>query len=254
MKVDYDPLAKDYQQFRIPDPRIQTAIWNHLGDSQRVLNVGAGIGSYEPRHCEVVAIEPSRQMLAQRSNSNAQLVNGCAEQLPFRDNTFDLSMALLTIHHWRDIRQGLMEMLRVTRNKIIIFTWIGYHSDFWLNDYIPEIKHIDDHLFPPLDELETVLGTCSVETVEIPHDCSDGFMCAYWRRPEAYLDSGIRKAISTFSRMGELKQPLAALNRDLDSEQWHKRYGHLLDKRSMDFGYRLVICNKSSHVMSSNGH
>jgi hypothetical protein len=70
---------------------------------------------------------------------------------------------------------------------------------------------VDNKLFPGLDKLERILGDLSVEIIEIPHNCYDGFMCAYWRRPEAYLDPKVRKAISTFSRVPDIKDSLAKL-------------------------------------------
>ena len=154
-------------------------------------------------------------------------------------------MAILTIHHWLDIRQGLNEMLRVTNGKIILFTWIGYGDDFWLEDYISAIRGIDAEIFPTLQELEEMLGSITVETIEIPHDCTDGFMCAYWCRPKAYLDAEVRKAISTFSRISDIQDGLQNLEKDLHSGKWDREYGHLLAKQSMDFGYRVVVRDKT---------
>jgi hypothetical protein len=34
-------------------------------------------------------------------------------------------MGILTMHHWTDIAAGLKKMLRVTKNKIVLFTRIG---------------------------------------------------------------------------------------------------------------------------------
>ena len=39
-----------------------------------------------------------------------------------------------------------------------------------------------------LDRLLEALGGGRIEPVPIPHDCRDGFLHAYWRRPRAYLD------------------------------------------------------------------
>ncbi|THB80221.1 MAG: methyltransferase domain-containing protein [Desulfobacteraceae bacterium] len=153
-----------------------------------------------------------------------------AESLPFRDNVFDISMGILTIHHWSDITSGLKEMVRVSRNKIILFTWIGYGNNFWLENYIPEITGVDYELFPTLEELDQILGGISVETIEIPYDCSDGFMCAYWQRPEAYLDPKIRKAISTFSRLPNIQDRLDRLQHEIYSGAWRKKHNHLLKK------------------------
>ena len=180
MTVNYEKLAEQYKRFRTPDPRIASVIWAHLENPKNVLNVGAGIGSYGPDNYQVVAVEPSEKMIAMRGLSAAHVVRGSAESLPFNDNTFDVSMALLTIHHWSDISRGLSEMLRVTTEKVILFTWIGYGNDFWLEEYIPEICGIDKALFPTLMEMEKMIGPITVETVEIPYNCTDGFMCAYY--------------------------------------------------------------------------
>jgi SAM-dependent methyltransferase len=245
MHVDYNQLAKQYKNYRMPDHRIARRIQYHLQNVQCILNVGAGIGSYEPENCEVVAIEPSFEMISKRNNSKALLVQGIAEKLPFKNNIFDCSMAILTMHHWSNVISGLKEMIRVTKYKIVLFTWIGYSNNFWLENYIPEIIGIDIKLFPTINELKQILGNVIVETVEIPYDCTDGFMCAYWRRPEIYLDSNARKAISTFSRIPEIQERLNKLREDIESGIWYKKYSHLLEKESIDLGYRLVISEKN---------
>jgi SAM-dependent methyltransferase len=244
MSVDYDQLASQYERFRKPDPRIAKRIHFHLRGARQILNVGAGMGSYEPNGCEVVAVEPVRKMISGRRNAKALLVQGAAEALPFKDGSFDCSMGILTMHHWSDITAGLREMRRVTRGGIVLFTWTGYGGSFWLEEYIPEIKGIDEALFPTLEDLDRMLGGISVETVEIPHDCTDGFMCAYWRRPDMYLDPDRRRAISTFSRISEVKGRLDRLREDIESGVWRGKYGRLLEKESMDLGYRLVVSRK----------
>ena len=90
MSVDYDQLSESYRSYRKPDPRIAERIQFHIKDAQRVLNVGAGTGSYEPEDCDIVAIEPSHEMISQRKSSKAALIRGVAEDLPFRDNVFDI--------------------------------------------------------------------------------------------------------------------------------------------------------------------
>ncbi len=241
MSVDYNQLSKQYKNYRRPDTRILRQIQYYLQNAQCILNVGAGIGSYEPVDSKVVAIEPSFEMISKRDNSKALLVQAIAEKLPFKNNIFDCSMAILTIHHWSNAISGLKEMIRVTKYKIVLFTWIGYGNNFWLENYIPEIIGIDIKLFPTIDELKRILGNVIVEIVEIPYDCTDGFMCAYWRRPEMYLDPNVRKAISTFSRIPENPEGLNKLRKDIESGEWYNKYSYLLDKETIDLGYRLVI-------------
>ena len=246
MYINYDQLTEQYRNHRKPDSRIAARINSHTKGAKQVLNVGSGIGSYEPENCYIVSVEPSREMNTQRKNSNAVLIQGVAENLPFRENAFDISMAILTIHHWSDIESGLKEMVRVSRKRLILFTWIGYGNDFWLENYIQEIRDVDYKLFPSLEKLEMILRNISVETIDIPYDCSDGFMGAYWRRPEAYLDPNVRRAISTFSRLPNIQESLDRLQDDIYSGAWSQKHGHLLEKESLDLGYRLVVCETSS--------
>lgn len=241
MRLDYDKLAAPYRIYRKPDPTIAARINAHVRGAQSVLNIGAGTGSYEPEDCKVVAIEPSYEMISARKTAKAALVQGFAEDLPFKDNAFALSMAILTVNHWSGVTPGIQEMLRVSRDKILIFTWIGYGGNFWLEEYIPEIRNFDEKQFPTMAALEQLLGNISVETIEIPHDCTDGFMGAYWRRPEAYLDPDARKAISTFSRISDYQEGIDRLQGDINSGVWNKRHSHLFEKQSLDLGYRLVV-------------
>ena len=208
---------------------------------QRILNLGAGIGAYEPADRDVVALEPSQVMISQRPAKGPPVVQGQAENLPFKDNAFDIAMAILTIHHWVDIEKGIHEALRVARKRIVLLTWIGFVEDFWLTDYLPQIKDVDEPLFPSIEQLEEILGAVRVLSIPIPHDCTDGFLCAYWRRPYFYLEKTARSAISTFSRIKDIGEGLQRLKKDLESGLWHKRYQYLLDKESMDFGYRIVV-------------
>ena len=246
MTVIYDALAVDYQAYRIPDQRISEKIDAQLENAGSILNVGAGTGSYEPTHCRVVALEPSQEMISKRSHGKAEAILGSAENIPFQDDEFDIAMGILTIHHWQNISRGLAEMKRVAKKKVVLLTWIDDSPRFWIQDYFPEMRDIDRQIFPTLAELESYLGKINVEVVEIPGDCTDGFMCAYWKRPAAYLDHRVRAAISTFSRMKNYEAGLAKLKIDLESGEWRSRYGKLLEASSLDLGYRLVVSERNA--------
>jgi len=241
MSATYDTIGVDYAKLRKPDPRIGVGVHTALGDARTVLNVGAGAGSYEPEDRLVTALEPSAEMISQRPVNAAPAIQGTAEDLPFDDNTFDAAMAVLTIHHWTDQAKGLQEMRRVTRGPIAILTYDPAFRDFWLLDYLPELAALDDEQMPKLAFYEEVLGPVEITPVPIPHDCTDGFLSAYWRRPRAYLDPRIRKAISSFWKIGDVSAALARLEADLASGVWNERYGQLLARETRDCGYRLVV-------------
>jgi hypothetical protein len=62
----YDRIGAGYATTRREDPRIVARIHAALSGAQTVVNVGAGAGSYEPRDRQVIAVEPSEVMAAQR--------------------------------------------------------------------------------------------------------------------------------------------------------------------------------------------
>lgn len=242
----YDVIGAGYAQFRRPDRRIAAGIREALGTSRRVLNIGAGAGSYEPADLEVVAVEPSRAMIDQRPEAMAPCVQAVAESLPFPNDSFDAAMALLTIHHWDRLATGLTEMNRVAVSRRIVLTWDQqvFESEFWLvRDYLAELGRRDRKTAVPVDHVAELIGAEVVVPVLVPHDCTDGFFGAYWRRPSLYLDHRVRSAISAFAlaEVEHYREGLDRLDADLRSGAWHRRYGDVLDAEALDLGYRLVV-------------
>jgi SAM-dependent methyltransferase len=223
----YDRIGVSYASTRRADPRIAAAIHDALGDARTVLNVGAGAGNYEPADREVTALEPSPVMIAQRPTGAAPVVRGRAEELPFEDGSFDAVTAVLSDHHWSDRRRGLTECRRVSRGRVVLFNADPSEADrFWLTaEYLPEFLE----LIPPRyrtagaweASLRDALGPIEVIAVPVPHDCTDGFYGAYWRRPE------VDRAVN-------------ALSADLETGRWQERHRELLMKDELHLGYYLI--------------
>lgn len=247
----YDRIGVGYCKYRHPDQRIAAAIAGALGDAELVVNVGAGTGSYEPQDRRVVAVEPSAEMIRQRAEGTAPVVQASAEKLPFGDESHDAALAVLTVHLWRDRQTGLREMRRVAR-KVVVFTWDPEHEGFWLvRDYFPDLLALDRAIFPTMSELEGVLGELSVTRVPIARDCTDGFLGAYWARPEAYLDPGARGAISSFTRIGGVEERIERLRADLSRGEWARRNEELQSLQELDVGYRLVVTGEMPRVATA---
>jgi SAM-dependent methyltransferase len=239
----YDAIGRTYTATRRTEPRVADRIYAQLGDARRVLNVGAGTGSYEPPDREVVAVEPSRTMLAQRAPDAAPAVQAAAEALPFADDTFDAAMAIFTVHHWTDADRGLRELARVARRHVFV-TFDGMAEQFWLvADYFPIIATFesDDGPHTPA-HIATILDVERVDVLPVPADCVDGFFACYWNRPEAYLDPLVQAGISGLARLDEATRTLGIekLRDDLASGAWDERHGHLRTLDEIDVGYRLV--------------
>lgn len=240
MAAIYDTIGVDYAVLRRPDPRIAAQIALALGDAQSVLNVGAGTGSYEPRDRQVTAVEPSSEMIRQRPPGAAPAIQASAEALPFPDGTFDASLAILTVHHWTDPARGMAELRRVTRGPVILLTFDPAARP-WLTDYLPELAALDERQMPDMAQYAEWLGPVEVRPVPVPHDCTDGFLYAWWRRPAAYLDPRLRSGSSSFWKLGSVEAGLRRLEQDIASGAWASDHGHLLALDALDVGYRLVI-------------
>jgi SAM-dependent methyltransferase len=240
----YDRIGLDYSEVRRADPRIAAAISAALGDAESVLNAGAGAGSYEPCDRAVTAVEPSAAMIAQRPAGAAPVVQGTAEDLPFDEDDFDAAMAVLTIHHWADLRAGLAELRRVARRRIVLLTIEAeVLRDLWLtSDYFPAIYRVDAARMPSLEHLARLLPGAQASIVPVPRDCQDGFGLALWGRPEAVLDPVVRRGSSVWHELApaELQEGADRLRADLEDGTWEKRYGSLREERELDVGLRLV--------------
>lgn len=237
----YDRIGIGYATRRRPDPRIAEALHAHLRGAESVVNVGAGTGSYEPDWCTVTAVEPSSEMISQRPEGAAPVVQARAENLPFEDDLFDAGLAVLTVHHWSDAAAGLRELRRVVRGPVVILTYDPRVASFWLLDYMPALGTLDIGQMPQWPVYEAALGPVDTQPLPIPRDCVDGFLCAYWQRPEAYLDPEVRRSISSFAKIGDQTEALAQLEADIESGAWARKYARFLEMDACDFGYRVVV-------------
>lgn len=245
---DYDKYGQKYSVHRQADPRIEAVVHKALGSVRTVLNVGAGAGSYEPADKYVVAVEPSAVMRSQRiANGKIPALNARADQLPFEDNSFDASMAMVTVHHWSDIEKGLRELRRVTRGQVLIMTFDPDSLDnFWNAEYFPELIQVEKQRYPKIETLVKALGgDCEVQAIPVPLDCIDGFQEAFYGRPEAFLEEGVRKSQSAWGFLPEgLEEKLVQrLAGELGSGEWDKKYRHFRTQPWFTCALRLIIAH-----------
>jgi len=246
--LSYDDIGRTYTATRCADPRIARAIWDALRDAHSVVNVGAGAGAYEPPDREVTAVEPSEVMIGQRPHRAAPVVRASAESLPFADRSFDAAMAVLSDHHWADRGRGLAELRRVARDRVVLFNANPAEAGlFWLTrEYLPGFLDLIPHRYREAavwaDELRQAFGEVTLRAVPIPHDCTDGFYGAFWRRPTAYLDPAIRRGISVFAQLSrqEIDDGLGRLRADLESGRWRETHAEMSALPELHLGYYVV--------------
>ena len=241
MPALYDDIGIDYSVRRRTDPDIARQLYTELEGASRIVNIGAGTGSYEPATVDLVAVEPSAEMISQRPPGAHPVKQGVAERLPFDDNSFSHAMTVLSMHHWKDRLRAFAEINRVATDQFVAITWDPQAEPFWLTrDYFPEIHTEDQGIFPSLAELNECFDDVRMRPLEIPAECQDGFLAAFWKRPRAYLSSSVRQSMSSFSKRPNLAEGIHKLGSDLDSGAWAEANRAILQAATLDAGYRLI--------------
>ncbi len=240
----YDRIGRQYTANRRADPRWEAIVARQVGEARRIVNVGAGTGSYEPAGREVVAVEPSTVMLEQRAPGSAPAVRAVSADLPLVAGWADVVMAILTVHHWSDWERGLAELCRVAPRRVVFAIDFEVHSQFWLlQEYLPEVLARTLDCKPGADEIAEAIGATTCIDMPVYRDLHDGVLGAYWCRPEQYLDHQVRANNSgtALAHPGTTALGIAQLEADLASGAWHERHADLATRESIDMGYRLLV-------------
>ncbi len=242
----YDTIGRGYTTNRQPDPRWVALIDAQLAGAHRIVNIGAGTGSYEPppSSAALIAVEPSAVMIAQRPAGAAPALRGSGTALPLADRSFDAALAILTLHHWGDWHTGLLELTRVAPLRVILTIDFAAHADFWLlRDYLPEVAEVERGLTPTITQIADTIPLTDVVPLPLPADMIDGVLGSHWRRPEAYLDPVVRANTSPLALADPaiVERGVTQLEADLTTGAWHQRHADLLELDEYDVGYRLLV-------------
>jgi len=158
---------------------------------------------------------------------------------------FDAAMATITVHQWPELGRGLAEMRRVTRGPVVILCFDSEEFyRFWLAEYVPELFTAARRRDPPIGSITAALGgRAEVVPVPIPTDCTDGFVEAYFARPEAFLDPVVRASQSSWGFVAPevVELGIERLRRDLASGAWEDRHGALRTDEEHMGSLRLVV-------------
>ncbi len=167
---------------------------------QRALDVGCGPGALTAQLVErlgadaVAAIDPSAPFVAaiRARIPNVDVRVGVAEQLPFSDDSFDLTLAQLVVHFMTDPVEGLVEMARVTRPGGVIAACVWDHaggqgplSVFWqgaraLDPDVHDESRLAGAREGHLAELFEAAGLHEIESAALSADLEHPDFDAWW--------------------------------------------------------------------------
>lgn len=95
-----------------------------VNEGSRVLEIGCGTGfttweiisAVGEENVTAVDLTPEQMSKAVLKYPSAHFVRGDAENLPFKSSSFDAAISAGSIEYWPNPRQGIGEMVRVTRS------------------------------------------------------------------------------------------------------------------------------------------
>ncbi len=128
MSVSFDRVAEVYDKTRaLPNnvmARLIEALTLELKDCKAVLDVGVGTGRFaEPlqkAEFNVVGVDISRKMMGKAKEKGVKdLILGDVRSVPFRDKTFDITVAVHILHLVAEWQKVLGEICRVSRYAMI---------------------------------------------------------------------------------------------------------------------------------------
>lgn len=257
----YNSIGKGYSTTRAADLEIVSRFLEFLQPSQGGLyaEIGCGTGNYtialQGNGYKMVGLDPSRYMLetARERDNSIEWIEASAEQLPILNDTLDGVICCMTIHHWSDLVAGFSEIQRVLRNdgKFILFTSTKEQmAGYWLNHYFPEMMRLSIAQMPSQLQILDALKHCNLTICKsaeyfVSSELKDKFLYCGKMKPSLYLDSEIRRGISSFS----LKSPLLELEHGLDRLATDIKTGEIrevMDRYTNDLGDYLFLMAKKA--------
>jgi ubiquinone/menaquinone biosynthesis C-methylase UbiE len=181
--TDYDAVADrfDVRYRRYRYSGVRETLLGFLGGASAVLEVGCGTGHWLAEIGErrrLAGIDPSMPMLerARRRLPATRLVRARAEELPWRDASFDRIFCVNALHHFADRDRFFADARRVLAPGGGVLT-IGKdpHREgdiWWVYDYFAETRAIDRRRYAPVKTLRgelTRAGFAWAESVEADH-------------------------------------------------------------------------------------
>jgi ubiquinone/menaquinone biosynthesis C-methylase UbiE len=224
----YNSIGSSYNSTRQADPHIAERLIHQLvpKESGRYLDIGCGTGNYtiwlSQQGINFWGVDPSNAMLCEArqhaSRDEVIWLEGTADSIPVESLFFDGGIATLTIHHWPDLTNAFQELSRVLKpgSQLILFTALPEQMErYWLNHYFPRMMEASIRQMPTLTAIIQAANDFEIVTTESytiqPH-ISDLFLYAGKNEPQLYLDTVVRRGISSFSSVAYADEVVIGLD------------------------------------------
>ena len=121
----YDEISKGYEELHKEEQLEKIKIIKkHLKikSTDKLLDVGCGTGlTTIPWKCKTYGIDPSKKLLERAKNKHKIIYKlASAENIPFKDNFFDIVISITAIQNFNNIEKSLKEIKRVGKNTFVL--------------------------------------------------------------------------------------------------------------------------------------
>ncbi len=143
----YDSIAAGYEELHKEEQLKKIEIIKkHILFHQnwKILDVGCG-PYFADFPGTVIGIDPARKLLeiAKKRIHIIHVVQGIAEQLPFRDNAFMAVISITAVQNFDDIEKSLNEIKRVAKEYIVLSILKNSPKIAMIEECIPQILKIE---------------------------------------------------------------------------------------------------------------
>ena len=117
--LPYKELAKNYNELHKKEQTKKAKLIIKLLNikKEKVLDVGCGTALYSKLFKNYTGIDNCKEMLKQ---SKANVKYAQAENIPFKDKSFDTVISITSIHNFKNLKKAIKEIKRVAKKKIAI--------------------------------------------------------------------------------------------------------------------------------------
>lgn len=207
-------VSDSYYSSKEKIKQIASLINFKFDQQKKVLVVGAGTGEEMAQlaktDCQVYGIEPNEKALAilklrakMKQFDGSGLRKAVAEQIPFKNNCFDLVYCWQVLEHVQNVEQAIKEMVRVTKPDGYIFIgcpdyrqiaephyklYLPLFLPKWLNKILLRLRGKNPEFFDTLQpvtakKIRNILRRCPVTMMQVINAYTDKELkIRDWRR------------------------------------------------------------------------